>query len=86
MRSHTAPCPVRGFNRHENQPEPSRLQFKVALKEIEPSIWRRLQAAARYSFWDLYVALQDAMGWLDYHLHNWLRVFPIGLTPYNILR
>lgn len=22
-----------------------------------------------YSFWDLHVALQDAMGWLDYHLH-----------------
>jgi hypothetical protein len=22
-----------------------------------------------YSFWDLHVAIQDAMGWLDYHLH-----------------
>ena len=23
-----------------------------------------------YSFWDLHVAIQDAMGWLDYHLHE----------------
>jgi len=22
-----------------------------------------------YNFWDLHVALQDSMGWLDYHLH-----------------
>lgn len=22
-----------------------------------------------YNFWDLHVAIQDAMGWLDYHLH-----------------
>ena len=24
---------------------------------------------AKYSFWDLHVAIQDSMGWLDYHLH-----------------
>ncbi len=23
-----------------------------------------------YSFWDLHVAIQDTMGWLDYHLHS----------------
>ncbi|WP_035570993.1 plasmid pRiA4b ORF-3 family protein, partial [Halonatronum saccharophilum] len=23
-----------------------------------------------YTFWDLHVAIQDAMGWLDYHLHE----------------
>ena len=44
-------------------------QFKVTLQEIEPPIWRRLQVPARPSFWDLHVALQNAMGWLDYHLH-----------------
>jgi hypothetical protein len=43
---------------------PNRLiyQFKVTLLEIEPAIWRRLQVPATYSFWDLYVAFQDAMG------------------------
>ena len=25
---------------------------------------------AAYSFRDLHVAIQDAMGWLDYHLHE----------------
>jgi hypothetical protein len=44
-------------------------QFKVTLKDIEPPIWRRVQVPAKYSFWDLHVAIQDAMGWLDYHLH-----------------
>lgn len=24
---------------------------------------------ANYTFWDLHVAIQDSMGWLDYHLH-----------------
>ncbi len=23
-----------------------------------------------YNFWDLHVAIQDSMGWLDYHLHQ----------------
>jgi hypothetical protein len=44
-------------------------QFKISLSEIEPLIWRRIQVPAKYSFWDLHVAIQDAMGWLDYHLH-----------------
>jgi len=44
-------------------------QFKVILNEIEPTIWRRIEVPASYSFWDLHVAIQDAMGWLDYHLH-----------------
>ncbi|MDT8391888.1 MAG: plasmid pRiA4b ORF-3 family protein [Lentisphaeria bacterium] len=44
-------------------------QFKITLQEIEPPIWRRIQVPASYSFWDLHVANQDAMGWLDYHLH-----------------
>ncbi len=30
---------------------------------------RRIEVAASHSFWDLHVAIQDAMGWLDYHLH-----------------
>lgn len=44
-------------------------QFKVTLLEIEPFIWRRIQVPADYSFWDLHVAIQDVMGWVDYHLH-----------------
>jgi hypothetical protein len=44
-------------------------QFKVTLKGIEPKVWRRIVVPAGYSFWDLHVAIQDSMGWLDYHLH-----------------
>ena len=33
------------------------------------AVWRRIEVPASYSFWDLHVAIQDAMGWLDYHLH-----------------
>jgi len=44
-------------------------QFKLVLLGVEPPIWRRIQVLETYSFWDLHVALQDAMGWLDYHLH-----------------
>ena len=44
-------------------------QFKIVLKGIEPPIWRRIQVPDYYTFWDLHVAIQDAMGWLDYHLH-----------------
>ena len=44
-------------------------QFRIALSEIEPTIWRIIQVPSGYSFWDLHVAIQEAMGWLDYHLH-----------------
>lgn len=46
-------------------------QFRLELLEITPVIWRRIQVPAEYSFWDLHVAIQDAMGWLDCHLHEY---------------
>ena len=51
------------------------LQIKVTLRGIRPPIWRRLEVPASYSFWDVHVAIQDSMGWLDYHLHEF-RVVP----------
>src|SRR5262245_22323574 len=45
-------------------------QFLIVLAGIDPLVWRRIQVPATYSFWDLHVAIQDAMGWLDYHLHE----------------
>jgi hypothetical protein len=44
-------------------------QFKITLEEIQPIIWRRIQVPAKYSFWDLHIAIQDSMGWFDCHLH-----------------
>jgi hypothetical protein len=45
------------------------LQFKVQLSGSEPLIWRQFEVPASYTFWDLHVAIQDAMGWQDCHLH-----------------
>jgi hypothetical protein len=45
-------------------------QFKVMLKEITPTIWRRIQVPEDYSFWDFHVSLQNVMGWKDSHLHQ----------------
>jgi hypothetical protein len=45
-------------------------QFRIALRGIHPPIWRRIQVPETYSFWDLHVAVQDAMGWEDCHLHE----------------
>jgi hypothetical protein len=45
-------------------------QFKITLDGISPPIWRRIQVPGNYTFFDLHVAIQDAMGWLDYHLHS----------------
>jgi len=46
------------------------LQFRIELSEILPLIWRRILVPSDSNFWDLHVAIQDSMGWLDYHLHH----------------
>lgn len=51
-------------------------QFKITLNDIKPTIWRRIQVPETYTFWDLHVAIQDAMGWYDCHLHD----FEVGKT------
>lgn len=51
-------------------------QFKITLKEIKPPVWRRILIPSSYSFWDLHVAIQDAMGWTDTHLHHFEIVNP----------
>jgi hypothetical protein len=53
-------------------------QFKISLQEITPTIWRRIQVPAKYSFWDLHVAIQDSMGWFDCHLHAFRLKRPHG--------
>ncbi|HDQ40539.1 MAG TPA: hypothetical protein ENN39_05855 [Desulfonatronum sp.] len=45
------------------------MRFRITLNEIYPQIWRMINVPDTYSFWDLHIAIQDFMGWLDYHLH-----------------
>lgn len=63
-------------------------QFRITLNEINPSVWRRILIPETYSFWDLHVAIQDSMGWLDCHLHEFAMENPstgekehIGIPP-----
>lgn len=51
-------------------------QFKITLKRTSPPVWRRIQVPETCTFWDLHVAIQDAMGWLDYHLHEFTLLSP----------
>ena len=59
-------------------------QFKVQLRDIRPPIWRRIQVPETYSFWDLHCAIQDAMGWLDCHLHEFVIKRPQGGADVHI--
>ncbi|HEX2866051.1 MAG TPA: AbrB/MazE/SpoVT family DNA-binding domain-containing protein [Ignavibacteriales bacterium] len=45
-------------------------QFKITLHDVKPRIWRRIQVPETYNFEQLHNAIQDAMGWLNYHLHE----------------
>ena len=46
------------------------LQIRVELVLMPTPVWRRLLVPGEYTFWDLHVALQDALGWRDKHLHQ----------------
>jgi hypothetical protein len=45
-------------------------RLKIALRGIRPSIWRRLEAPADLTLFELHRAIQGAMGWTDSHLHQ----------------
>lgn len=51
----------------------------ISLDEIEPRIWRRVEVPASYYLSELHRTLNAAMGWLDYHLHE----FQIGGRRYG---
>ena len=57
------------------------LQFKISLVDSEPEIWRRIQISNRCTFWDLHVAIQDSMGWEDYHLHQFSVYYSNNTKP-----
>ena len=54
-------------------------QFKITLLKIEPPIWRRIQVPD-CTLADLHELIQAAMGWENYHLHQ----FFIGGVRYGI--
>ncbi len=44
-------------------------RFRVTLRGVLPEIWREIEVLGGGTLWDLHVAIQDAMGWKDCHLH-----------------
>jgi Plasmid pRiA4b ORF-3-like protein len=47
----------------------SLFQFKIILQEIKPPIWRRIQVPD-CTLADLHEIIQAAMGWENYHMHQ----------------
>ncbi|MFT5234397.1 MAG: hypothetical protein ACI9UK_001981 [Candidatus Krumholzibacteriia bacterium] len=45
-------------------------QLRVELLMMPLPIWRSIILPTRADFWDLHIAIQDAMGWEDRHLHQ----------------
>lgn len=55
-------------------------QFRIDLKGTKPPVWRRILVPESYSFWDLHIAIQDAMGWSGYHLYE----FEVACPPHGL--
>lgn len=55
-------------------------QLKITLKEVKPTVWRRIQVPGDITLYRLCVILLEVMGWGGGHLHS-LR---IGNNYYNI--
>jgi hypothetical protein len=47
-------------------------------------VWREIEVPPNYTFWDLHVALQDALGWQDCHLHVFRIAVPGVSQPLEV--
>ena len=55
--------------------------IKITLQHASPIIWRRIVVPSTYTFFELHVAIQDAMGWNDSHLHAFTLVPQDSVKP-----
>ncbi len=51
---------------------PKYFEFEIELLEITPRIWRRFLINNEATFMNLHYAIQQAFGWQDYHLYEFL--------------
>jgi len=54
-------------------------RLKITLLDTDPAIWRRIEVPGSMRLSKLHRCIQAAMGWLDYHLHE----FRIGNRFYG---
>src|SRR5688572_23378825 len=47
-------------------------QLKVTLEDIKPPVWRRLLVPADMPLHKLHAVLQEAMGWTNSHMHQFI--------------
>jgi len=60
-------------------PEGMVISLRIALREIEPLIWRRVEVPSSITLSKLHMVFQDALGWTNSHLHS----FYIGDQEYG---
>jgi hypothetical protein len=58
---------------------PAAIVLKITLRELRPPVWRRVRVPADITLRRLHRVIQAAMGWQDYHLHE----FEIGDRRYG---
>jgi hypothetical protein len=55
---------------------PARLQLKIVLDHLKPTIWRRVVVNEDITFLQLHAVIQRAMGWEDCHMHEFQLASP----------
>jgi len=55
-------------------------QLRIALQDIQPTVWRQIQVQEDITLGKLHDILQVVMDWEDYHLHE----FMIGRRLYSV--
>lgn len=64
--------------RRTRKAKPSVFQLHIALQEVEAPVWRRVLVPSDVTLSELHLALNEAMGWTNSHLHQFIfgkRVF-----------
>jgi Plasmid pRiA4b ORF-3-like protein len=55
------------------------VRISITLLDVDPAIWRRIEAPANVTLEGLHDVIQVVMGWADYHFHH----FQIGSVRYS---
>jgi hypothetical protein len=55
-------------------------RVRVSLRDIEPAIWRQIELSSQTTLKQFHRILQIAMGWENYHLHE----FAVGKQRYGV--
>ena len=64
-------------------------QFRLSLEGIRPEVWRRVAVPSDFTLAQLHRVIQAAMGWQDYHLHEFIvsgRTYGVPDPDYDIDR